>query len=76
MFIEMTHVKAASAGRNVIPINPRLTSQICSGCGTIIKKDLSKRWHTYACGCSLDRDHNAAINVLRPGRSLQESQVP
>jgi putative transposase len=76
MFIEMTSVKAESAGRNVILVNPKLTSQICSGCGTIIKKDLSERWHTCTCGCSLDRDHNAAINILRLGRSLQEPQIP
>ncbi|MDQ6693392.1 MAG: transposase, partial [Chloroflexota bacterium] len=51
------------------------TSQECSGCGTIKRKELSERWHTCSCGCSLDRDHNAAINILRLGTSQQASQV-
>ncbi|WP_227501548.1 transposase [Synechocystis sp. PCC 7509] len=40
------------------------TSQNCSACGVKVPKELSERWHTCACGCSLDRDHNAAINIM------------
>jgi len=64
MFIEMIHFKAASAGRTVVLVNPFMTSQRCSGCGTVVKKDLSERWHSCACGAELDRDTNAAINIL------------
>ena len=71
MFQQFCVYKAANAGRAVLFVNPRYTSQICSGCGTIVKKELSERWHSCECGCSLDRDHNAAINILRLGRSLQ-----
>jgi putative transposase len=56
--------KAASAGRQVVVVDPCMTSQRCSSCGTIAKKDLSERWHSCSCGCELDRDHNAAINIL------------
>ncbi|HZU68862.1 MAG TPA: transposase [Ktedonobacteraceae bacterium] len=63
--------KAANAGREVLFVHPRYTSQICSGCGTVKKKDLSERWHSCECGTELDRDHNAAINILRLGQSLQ-----
>ncbi len=65
--------KAANAGRHVLFVNPKYTSQVCSGCGTLKKKDLSERWHSCECGIELDRDHNAALNILRLGRSRQTS---
>jgi len=49
----------------VIAVPPQWTSQNCSGCGTVVKKTLSTRTHVCpACGLVLDRDHNAAINIL------------
>ncbi len=67
-FVQMCAYKAEGAGRALVQVDPRNTSQICSGCGEIAhKKDLSERWHACACGCSLDRDHNAAINIVRRG---------
>jgi putative transposase len=53
--------KAEDAGRVVLFVSPNYTSQICSGCGQIRKKELSERWHSCDCGAELDRDHNAAI---------------
>ncbi|MBE9220697.1 zinc ribbon domain-containing protein, partial [Dolichospermum flos-aquae] len=38
--------------------------QNCSNCGEIVRKSLSVRTHVCKCGCILDRDHNAAINIL------------
>ncbi len=73
MFQRFCVYKAQEAGRTVLFVNPKYTSQVCSGCGTVVKKELSKRWHSCACGCSLDRDHNAAINILRLGRSHQDT---
>lgn len=67
--------KAARAGREVLFVNPRYTSQLCSGCGQIRKKELGDRWHSCECGTELDRDHNAALNILRLGRSHQEAQA-
>jgi len=63
-FVQVCTYKAAWAGRTLVQVNPKYTSQICSGCGTVVKKDLSERWHSCACGCELDRDTNAAINIL------------
>ena len=57
--------KAESAGRQVVLVDPRMTSQRCSGCGAIVRKELDERWHSCECGTELDRDHNAAINILR-----------
>jgi putative transposase len=60
--------KAESAGRKVVLVNPANTSQMCSGCGSIIKKDLSERVHNcLKCGLIMDRDLNASKNILRLG---------
>lgn len=74
-FVAYTTCKAENAGRRVVTVSPAYTSQVCSGCGTIQRKELSERWHSCPCGCELDRDHNAAINILRLGTSQQASQV-
>nr|WP_287356439.1 transposase [Moorena sp. SIO3B2] len=50
-------------GRITVAVNPAYTSQNCSDCGEVVKKSLSTRTHTCKCGCQLDRDHNAAINI-------------
>jgi len=63
--------KAEDAGRNIVLVSPNKTSQICSGCGQIRKKELAERWHSCECGTELDRDHNAALNILRLGSSQQ-----
>jgi putative transposase len=51
-------------GRVTVAVNPAYTSQECSSCGTVVKKSLSTRTHACQCGCVLDRDHNAALNIL------------
>ncbi len=66
-FTEMVSVKAAWAGRTVIFVNPFMTSQLCSGCGAVVKKDLSERWHSCSCGTELDRDTNSAKLILNLG---------
>ncbi len=67
-FVQLCSVKAAWAGRTVIKVTPRFTSQVCSRCGKVRKKDLTERWHSCECGTELDRDVNAAINILARGR--------
>ncbi|AOY82945.1 transposase [Moorena producens JHB] len=52
-------------GKMTIAVNPAYTSQDCSECGEEVKKSLSTRTHICKCGCQLDRDHNAAINILK-----------
>ncbi len=57
--------KAAEAGRVVLLVDPRYTSKTCSQCGHIFESlSLADRWIECGCGLSLDRDHNAAINIL------------
>jgi putative transposase len=71
-FLSILHAKAAWAGRRVVAVPPAYTSQTCSGCGVIVAKGLSVRWHSCPdCGTSLHRDHNAAKNIERLGQSLQ-----
>lgn len=55
--------KAEYAGKHVVAVNPKGTSQRCSGCGSVVKKKLSERVHSCACGVILGRDHNAGINI-------------
>jgi len=66
-FTEMVSVKAAWAGRTVILVDPFKTSQVCSQCHKEgPHKDLDERIHSCVhCGAVLDRDTNAAINILR-----------
>ena len=54
-------------GRATIAVNPAYTSQECSSCSTVVKKSLSTRSHVCQCGCVLDRDENAALNILNKG---------
>ncbi len=54
-------------GKVTIAVPPHYTSQNCSSCGTLVKKTLSTRTHVCKCGCVLDRDHNAALNILALG---------
>lgn len=63
-FIEILSSKAESAGAQVIKVDPKNTSQLCSGCGEVVKKSLSVRVHKCKCGLVLDRDVNAARNIL------------
>jgi len=72
MFITITESKAEDAGSRVILVNPRNTSQICSRCGMIVAKTLSDRVHSCPhCGLVMDRDQNAAINIMRLGLQSQ-----
>ena len=52
-------------GRITVAVNPAYTSQECFSCGTQVKKSLSMRTHVCQCGFVLDRDWNAAINILK-----------
>ncbi len=67
-FVQFVTYKAASAGRVVLRVNPRGTTQLCSGCGAIVPKDLTVRLHDCPhCGLRIDRDLNAALNILARG---------
>jgi putative transposase len=63
-FLSILTNKAENAGLLVIQVIASGTSQDCSSCGVKVPKKLHVRWHDCpSCGCSLDRDHNAAINI-------------
>lgn len=67
-FVQFTTYKAAEAGRGVALVDPKNTTQMCSGCGEIVPKDLRVREHICPhCGLKLSRDHNAALNILARG---------
>jgi putative transposase len=69
-FIAKLTYKAAEAGRQLVYVNPRRTSQTCL-CGVAVPKTLSQRWHQCpGCGLSAARDHVSAQLILRLGLSL------
>jgi len=72
-FLTILSDKAAEAGRSVIAVDARNTSQRCSACGALVPKPLGERWHRCACGYQADRDVNAARNLIRLGESHQAS---
>lgn len=64
-FIELLAEKAAKAGRTLVKVDARGTSQTCPECGTVAFKALSERVHSCQCGCTGDRDVIAAREILR-----------
>ena len=76
MFRSVLTQKAESAAREVIAVNPAYTSQDCHACGYRAKKKLSERWHHCPmCSASLDRDTNAAINILNLALNKNHSGI-
>lgn len=73
-FLEIATYKAFVLGKKLLAVPPHYTSQQCSACGEIVKKSLSTRTHRCRCGFVANRDHNAALNILRIGMdTLQAS---
>ena len=71
-FLHCLTYKAEDAGKLVVKVDPKNTSQECSSCGQIVKKDLSVRVHKCPCGTTLDRDHNSAKVIL--ARALKQAK--
>ena len=64
-FIKILESVAVKCGAWVVKVNPHSTSQDCSGCGAKVPKTLSIRTHSCSsCGLEMDRDENAAVNIL------------
>jgi putative transposase len=71
IFLCVLRSKAESAGRVIVEVDPRYTSQLCSGCGESVPKRLSVRWHSCPyCGLEVHRDTNAAINIKKKGEGI------
>ncbi|MGD0995913.1 MAG: transposase [Candidatus Bathyarchaeia archaeon] len=68
LLTSMLCYKAESAGCKVVFVNPKGTTQQCSRCGAVVPKTLADRVHNCpSCGLVLDRDLNAAHNILKRG---------
>ncbi len=70
VFFHCLGCKAEEAGIQFVKVDPKGTSQECYACGRTVPKALSCRRHVCSCGASLDRDHNAGLNILRRGLRL------
>jgi putative transposase len=74
-FRDLLSYKAVRAGVEVVTVDPQHTSQVCHECGRIVAKRLSERIHFCPhCGYTVDRDLNAALNILH--RSGRDRQAP
>jgi len=76
--IQLCSYKASNAGKSLLQIDPRGTTQRCSDCGKVVKKSLSERVHRCPnCGLLLDRDLNTTFNMLKQiGRGTPEFSTP
>ncbi|MBW4593332.1 MAG: transposase [Brasilonema angustatum HA4187-MV1] len=77
-FLQILSIKAQRAGLLTRAVNPNGTSQNCSGCGTKVLKQLKDTLHVCPeCGLTLERDHNAAINIkhLAVGHSVNKAHL-
>jgi putative transposase len=73
-FFDILRFKAEEAGKEVIEVPAKNTSQMCSNCGEMVQKELSNRIHECPfCGFTTSRDLNSAQNILRLGMSLQRN---
>ncbi|BCU68150.1 hypothetical protein HS7_15870 [Sulfolobales archaeon HS-7] len=71
-FMSYLSYKAERAGRRVVKVDPRNTSKTCARCG-YVKKDLTLSDRVFVCpncGCAVDRDYNASLNILHAGSGL------
>lgn len=74
-FLSILTYKAVETGKILLAVPPHYTSQICSACGNMVKKSLSVRTHRCGCGFVANRDHNAALNILRIGMDTLQTSV-
>jgi putative transposase len=71
-FFYLLSYKVEDTGKKVIKVDPQYTSQKCSNCGEIVEKSLAVRIHRCPhCGLVMDRDENAAKNILAVGQTAQ-----
>jgi putative transposase len=75
IFLRVLSAKAESAGRKVIAVDPRHTSQRCAGCGYTApgNRVTQAEFRCLGCGHLAHADVNAARNILRAGLALQEA---
>ncbi|MDI6896181.1 RNA-guided endonuclease InsQ/TnpB family protein [Methanocella conradii] len=70
-FVQKLGYKATQAGKLLLKICPRNTTQRCSHCGSLVYKDITKRTHKCPyCGLVIDRDENSAENIRSDGITI------
>ena len=70
-FTRKLEYKAEGAGKRVVRVEAKNTTQACSHCGELVLKDLTIRTHKSPyCGFEMDRDQNAAMNILNKGLTI------
>lgn len=75
-FLSLLAYKAEKAGGHLIRVDPRNTSQRCSGCQELVPKSLAVRVHSCPhCGLVIDRDWNASLNILQAVVGLRAQNV-
>jgi putative transposase len=75
--IQYMTAKAENAGRVIVAVDPRGTSQRCSQCGIVVPKTIEVRIHSCPhCGFKTGRDLNSALEILRLGLESVERPVP
>jgi len=74
-FLAMLRYKAENAGRQLIAVDPRYSSQECPQCHARKKKTLSERVHRCDCGLTMGRDQAAALVILGRGHAFKRKQI-
>jgi len=75
-FVQKLSYKVEETGTKLIKVNPKNTTKMCSNCKILVEKTLAERTHKCSCGLIIDRDLNAAINILRIGRDSLVTKLP
>jgi putative transposase len=77
VFLNVLRAKAESAGRVVVEVNARHTSQRCAACDHVAKENRPTQaaFACVTCGHTAHADENAAVNILRAGLALQAAQA-
>ena len=76
MFLSMLEYKLSDRGKYLVKVDKWYpSSQLCSRCGRKQKMKLTERTYRCSCGMKMDRDHNAAINILNEGLRLLRDEV-
>jgi putative transposase len=64
-FTQMLTYKCLLYGKELVMLDERNTSKVCSGCGNLQAMPLWKRVYCCTeCGLVMDRDENSAVNIL------------
>ena len=74
--IEQLRYKAERAGREFVEVDPKYTSRVCSECGAQTPQSEYQTHACGVCGAVLDRDTNAAINVMKRGLRATGAGIP